>query len=62
MTDINPRVTDNDKGEINVSFRGLELRGWSYANDDERRQKMVQAREYVEGWCDARDRLMRNMS
>ena len=24
---------------------------WSEA-DDERRSKMVQAREYVEGWCD----------
>jgi hypothetical protein len=31
------------------------LRSWGYATDDERRQKMVQAREYVEGWCDGRD-------
>lgn len=51
----NPRVTDNDQGEINVTFGGKELRGWSYANDDERRQKMLLAREYVEGWCDRRD-------
>ena len=50
---MNPRVTDNDKDEITVSLDGKELRGWSYANDDERRQKMLQAREYVEGFGDA---------
>lgn len=50
----NPRVTDNDKGEITVSLNGRELRGWSYANDGERRVKMLLAREYVEGWCDGR--------
>ncbi len=51
---MNPRVTDNDKGEITVTVKGVELRGWSYKDDTERRQKMVQAREYVEGWCDGR--------
>lgn len=55
MSNTNPRVTDNDNGEINVSIDGKELRGWSYSNDDERRQKMVQAHEYVEGWCDSRE-------
>lgn len=50
----NPRVTDNDQGEITVSLDGEELRGWSYENDDQRRAKMLQAREYVEGWCDGR--------
>lgn len=56
MTDEkNPRVTDNDSGEITVSLDGRELRGWSYANDDERRLKMTAAREYVEGWHDARE-------
>jgi hypothetical protein len=48
----NPRVTDNDHGEITVKFDGHELRGWSYANDAERRDKMMRAHEYVEGWCD----------
>lgn len=48
-----PYVRDNDKDEITVTMHGRELRGWSYANDDERRQKMRQAREYVEGWMDA---------
>ena len=52
---INPRVTDNDTGEITVALDGRELRGWSYASDDERRIKMLAAREYVEGWCDGRD-------
>ena len=54
-TGSNPRVTDNDKGEIIVSLHGKELRGWSYADDAERRRKMLAAREYVEGWCDGRD-------
>lgn len=51
----NPRVTDDDCDEITVSHYGVPLRGWSYANEDERRRKMLQAREYVEGWCDGRD-------
>jgi hypothetical protein len=52
---MQPRVIDNDKDEITVSHGGKELRGWSYSNDAERRQKMVQAHEYVEGWCDGRE-------
>jgi len=50
-----PRVTDNDDGEISVTFNGGELRGWSYKDDNERRAKIFAAREYVEGWCDGRD-------
>lgn len=53
----NPRVTDNDNGGIIVTFNGSELRGWSYKDDSERRAKMLAAREYVEGWCDLRDRM-----
>lgn len=53
---MQPRVTDDDKDEITVSLDGKELRGWSYANDGERRQKMLQAREYVEGFCDGLER------
>jgi hypothetical protein len=49
-----PRVTDNDDGEITVSMGGRELRGWIYSDDAERRTKMLAAREYVEGWCDGR--------
>lgn len=52
---MQPRVTDNDEGEITVALDGKELRGWSYASDDERRVKMLCAREYVEGWCDGRN-------
>ncbi len=54
MTTKQPRLTDNDHGEITVDLEGKQLRGWTYSNDDERRQKMAQAREYVEGWCDGR--------
>jgi hypothetical protein len=45
-------VIDDDHGEITVELADRELRGWSYANDAERRTKMLAAREYVEGWCD----------
>lgn len=51
----NPKVTDNDHGEISVTLNGRELRGWSYENDEQRRTKMLLAREYVEGWCDGRE-------
>jgi hypothetical protein len=47
-----PRVTDHDNGEITVDYEGIELRGWSYSSDAERRIKMLCAREYIEGWCD----------
>lgn len=47
-----PTVTDGDDGEITVSLNGVELRGWSYADDPTRRAKMLMARDYVEGWCD----------
>lgn len=51
---MQPRVTDNDDGQITVTLDDKELRGWSYSSDDERRTKMICAREYVEGWHDAR--------
>jgi hypothetical protein len=51
-----PRVTDNDQGVITVTLAGEELRGWSYASDDQRRAKMLLAREYVEGWYDGMKR------
>lgn len=47
------RVIDNDLGEITVTRDGREIRGWSYTNDDEHRNKMLAAREYVEGYEDA---------
>lgn len=52
---MQPKVTDNDKGEITVSLDGRELRGWSYVTRGEQREKMLQAREYIEGWCDGRE-------
>lgn len=48
-----PRIKDNDAGEITASLSGKEIRGWSYADDAERRVKMLMAREYVEGWYQA---------
>lgn len=47
------RVTDNDRDEIIVTLDGNELRGWSYSSEQERRVKMLCAREFVEGFCAA---------
>lgn len=47
---MQPRVIDNDKGDITVEVFGKEVRGWSYKDDAERRAKMVAAHEYAEGW------------
>jgi hypothetical protein len=47
----NPRVTDNDRDEIIVTLDDKELRGWCYSSEQERRLKMLLAREFVEGWC-----------
>lgn len=44
------RVKDNDRDEITVTLDGKEIRGWSYKSDDERRLKMLLAREFVEGF------------
>lgn len=48
------KVIDNDHGEISVTHKGKEIRGWSYANDAERCLKMRCAREFVEGWHQGR--------
>lgn len=51
-----PRVIDNDRDEITVTLDGKEIRGWSYADEAERRVKMRAAREFVEGWHAATER------
>lgn len=43
------RVVDNDRDEITVMDGEKEIRGWSYADDTERRVKMLCAHEYMEG-------------
>ena len=49
------QVTDDDLGEITATVNGKEVRGWVYKTDDDRRAKMLLAREYVEGWTDGWD-------
>lgn len=56
-----PRVTDNDRDEITVTMNGKELRGWSYSSDQERRVKMLYAREFVEGYCAGADEFERDL-
>jgi len=54
-----PTVIDFDDGEISVRLNGKELRGWSYKDDNERRAKMLAAREYIEGWCDGHEEALK---
>lgn len=45
-----PKIVDNDRDEITARLDGKEIRGWSYANETERRVKMLAAHEFAEGW------------
>jgi hypothetical protein len=51
------KLTDDDKSKVMITREdtdGIRLvRLWTYANDTERRAKMLQAHEYLEGWHDA---------
>ena len=51
MTD--PRIIDNDAGEITATVGGKEVRGWSYKDATEHRIKMLMAHEFAEGWFQA---------
>lgn len=48
-----PRISDDDLDTISVILDGKRIRGWIYANETERRAKMLAAREFAEGWCAA---------
>ena len=48
-----PKITDNDEGEITASVSGKEIRGWSYKDEAERHVKMLMAHEFAEGWFQA---------
>lgn len=54
---MQPKVIDNDCGDITIEVFGKEVRGWSYKDDAERRAKMVAAHEYAEGWHQALARM-----
>lgn len=49
------RIADDNQGAIAIMIGDSTIRGWSYANDEERRRKLHMAREYVEGWYDGQD-------
>jgi hypothetical protein len=51
---LQPRVVDNDRDEITVTLDGKEIRGWSYETEAERRVKIRLAREFCEGWHQAK--------
>lgn len=45
------KVKDDDKDEICVvQENGQSIRSWEYHSEPERRQKILMAREFVEGW------------
>jgi len=50
-----PVVTDNDNGDITITYQGRELRSWFYNTHNMQAFKMQLAREYIEGWCDGHD-------
>lgn len=54
MSDL--KVVDNDIDTVSVidEFTDKEVRSWSYASDTERRTKMMYAREFVQGYFQAR--------
>lgn len=54
-----PRIIDNDTGTITATVGGIEIRGWSYMDDAERRTKMLMAHEFAEGWFLARERYVK---
>ena len=54
---MTPRIKDDDHGQITAEIDGLEIRGWSYADRNEQRIKMLMAREFAEGWFQAKERL-----
>ena len=45
----NLKVVDNDADDVSIMDGEIQVRGWSYANDAERRVKMLCAREWMEG-------------
>lgn len=53
MSEATPRIVDNDRDEITAMLNGMEIRGWSYENEAERRVKIQMAHEFAEGWYQA---------
>ena len=49
------KVVDNDRDEISIMEGDRQVRGWSYADETERRVKMLCAREFMEGDFHARN-------
>jgi hypothetical protein len=49
---MTPTVIDNDQDEITVTFNGKVVRSFTYDGSSDHLAKMLQAREYVEGWYD----------
>lgn len=52
-----PKIIDDDEGEISAVLDGEQIRSWIYRGDAARIQKMREAREFANGWIEARNRI-----
>lgn len=48
-----PKIIDDDRDEIRAEVGGQSIRSWEYHSEQERRVKMLAAREFAEGWYQA---------
>jgi hypothetical protein len=51
-----PKIIDDDRSQISAEIDGVSVRGWLYRSAEERRVKMLMAREFAEGWYQAMKR------
>ena len=51
---LNVRVVDNNIDEIHITLNDKPIRYYYYANEDKRRLAIAKAREFAEGWYQAR--------
>ena len=55
------QLFDNEVGKVSVTYKRKVLRTWDYFSEDKlnffntttRRDAMMMAKGYIEGWCDA---------
>ncbi len=52
-----PRIIDDDRAEIRAELESREVRSWEYHSEAERRQKILMAREYAEGWFQCQETM-----
>ena len=51
---LNVKVVDNDIDEVHIMLNEKSIRSYYYDNEDKRRLSIIKAREFAEGWYQAR--------